>query len=44
MYNAPSAPQNVLVTESTNQMGVDITWNAPASTNGAAITAYKVEI
>ena len=44
MRNVPTAPQNVVVAESTDGLGMDITWNAPASTNGASVDSYKVEI
>jgi hypothetical protein len=37
----PSVPQNVIVT-SVNKQAV-ITWSAPASTGGSAITGYRIE-
>ena len=44
MYKKSDAPTNVVVAESADGLGVDISWSAPTNLNGGSITAYKVEI
>eukprot|EP00347_Sterkiella_histriomuscorum_P017133 403350540 len=44
MFKKADAPTNVVVAESANGLGVDISWTDPTNLNGGTITAYKVEI
>ena len=40
--SAPSVPQNVTVTPAADGMSATVTWTAPASNGGSAITGYLV--
>ena len=43
LTDVPSAPTNVVTAYNPDGVSIDITWTAPATDNGAAITAYNIE-
>ncbi len=41
--SVPGAPTGLSATKQTNAAAIDLSWSAPASSGGSAITGYKIE-